>query len=245
MDSSVVWRVACEVASLGVLCTACAARPGPAPAVAERSCSGSFTVHDGRDLAAIEACERIDGDLRIANTGLESLEGLSSLRHVEGRLEITHNPRLRSLAGLDNLATVRTLVVAGNPALESVAALGQLAVVGSVTLSDEPQLDSLAGLEGVRFASRVVVKNTGIASFAPLHELHAVGDLVITGNLRLVSLGGLEGLEGARGIRIEGNPALGDVRALRRMTWLSSNPVVVENPRLADRDVACLQGPNQ
>jgi len=95
------------------------------------------------DLALLETCEVIDGDLHIVGAeSMANLAALSNLSSVTGEMEICHNDALTNLSGLSNLASVAgDLDICHNFALLSVAELSSLSSVGgTLIIEDNPLL---------------------------------------------------------------------------------------------------------
>lgn len=115
--------------------------------------TGQFQIQGNvTDLTPLADLEAVGGDMWIYNTSaLESLVGLSSLRHT-GRLFVRNNSELTSLVGLESLARIDTfhLLIDGNPKLVSVDGLSGLThIEGQIGISDNPLLESLSGLSSI------------------------------------------------------------------------------------------------
>lgn len=98
-----------------VACSTSGARP-VAAAAAPLDCRGGV-VHSEEDAARLEGCETIVGDLEIKNSDLIDLEQLSSLRRVTGKLSVTDNSKLISLAGLKGIERAGSVDIHSNPLL--------------------------------------------------------------------------------------------------------------------------------
>lgn len=109
------------------------------PATGIREVEESFAVESNEhleSLGGLEDLERIGTEDESyayvkENHSLKSLEGLDSLQHVEGSLQIDWNDDLQSLDGLESLETVsRTLDIDLNKSLTSLRGLESLESVG-------------------------------------------------------------------------------------------------------------------
>jgi hypothetical protein len=177
-------------------CTGNLAQPVEGPLLNPVVCAGG-TVHDAADAAQYSACDAVKGDLRISAPELEDLSAFRRLRVVSGTLEISGNPELDDLSGLERLSQV-----------------------GELSLRDNAGLETLRGLEGLRRADKVVIEGNGLYQATGISHLRAVGDLVIRNNPRLNSLVGFRALKHARSVEIRNNPrlcALGMLPALERV----------------------------
>ena len=184
------------LALAGSACSVNVARPVESASLSPVVCGGG-TVHDAADAAEYGGCDVVRGDLRVSAPALEDLSALKRLRAVSGTLEISGNPQLEDLSGLDRLSHVGELMVRDNAGLET-----------------------LRGLEGLRHADKVVIENNGLYQATGMSRLSEVGDLVIRSNPRLNSLRGFRTLKHARSVEIRNNPrlcALGMLPALERV----------------------------
>lgn len=92
-----------------------AARP-IVSAVAPIECRGGI-VRNEDDAARFDGCETIVGDLQIASSELTDLSQLSSVRRVTGKLSVTDNQKLISLAGLKGVERAGSVEIQNNPLL--------------------------------------------------------------------------------------------------------------------------------
>lgn len=130
-------------------------------------------------LAGLSAFSHVNNIVALAVTEmpeLHDLSGLSSLRALGG-LEITSNPALVSLDGLDPITSVSTSVkIAGNPALTSLAGLHNVTGVGALDLQANAALSD-AALPGLRS----ILGSLRIADMPALSSLSGLGALVAVG----------------------------------------------------------------
>ncbi len=114
-----------------------------------RRCDGRV-VTTSDELAELEGCEIIDGDLTIAETDIADLMPLAALTEVTGVLSFRSNPSLASLAALSNLTSVFTLTIESNPALVNLSGLMSLATIpNSLTMTGNNGLRDLSTLNGL------------------------------------------------------------------------------------------------
>lgn len=161
---------------------------------ASGACAGPVDVRSQEDVAAVSACRAIDGDLRITGSAVSDLRGL------------------------ENLASVRYLVVAGT-SLRDLSGLAGLRDVSGITVAANPRLETLLGLEGI----------------------HRLDGLVVAGNDSLVSLAGLDSLERADELTISANPRLASLAALASLSHVVELDVSTEGAAFTASDVDSLQ----
>jgi hypothetical protein len=148
-----------------VACSTHEARPAAAAAAAVE-CGGGVVRNDV-DAARFDGCEVVVGDLAIASSDLIDLEQLASVRRVTGKLSVTGNQKLISLAGLKGVERAGSVEIDGNPLL--CAYFGLLTGLQSV---DQPlQLSKNRGLSqrDVRaMLERVDVRSSELSQQASL-----------------------------------------------------------------------------
>ncbi|MFP2910288.1 hypothetical protein ACLESD_35665 [Pyxidicoccus sp. 3LFB2] len=182
------------------------------------SVEGRLSIQSNPDLlhASLPALRFVDGELDvIGNPLLETLElGGADERplSVATDLEVSSNPRLRTLGGLRFVAPARNLTVNGNASLESLAGLDQVTVLtGHVTVSGNgalPRID-LPKLEAIG-KNFHLSDNASLTTLGDLSALRSVGeDVVITNNDALVNLSGMPILHVVgESLRVHDNDAL-------------------------------------
>ncbi|MEM6430070.1 MAG: hypothetical protein AAF708_12585, partial [Deinococcota bacterium] len=157
-----------------------------------RECDGAV-VENQAELEALRGCEIITGDLAVVgSTDIVNLEPLNSLLEVQGFLSIFENSALTSLAGLENLTSVRgrfglartgSITTGGNDVLSSIDSLANLATIGgdfyfrlnnSLPSLSLPSLTSVGG-------NINIARNSSITSIA-FDSLVSVGGNIIIGD---------------------------------------------------------------
>jgi len=133
---------------------------------------GSVRITNAADLATLEGCRTIIGDLSIVTFAAENLEPLRSLEVVRGDLAINGFSGL--LEGLNSLESVNNLILESidTPTLSP---LGRLTDIGSqigggeLYISATPNLRNLNGLGSVTGAVRITLQhNSALDSLAGL-----------------------------------------------------------------------------
>ncbi|MCY1719414.1 hypothetical protein OU798_03625 [Prolixibacteraceae bacterium Z1-6] len=148
----------------------------------EEICGNLTIYHDANDslavhigyLSSLNSIRRIEGNLSIISTEINSLNGLENLEYVGGKLLIEDNQYLKTFSGLQNLKHVGSLAFSGNTHVRS--------------------FDNFEHLESID--SSIVIRNTyleKITEFENISELK--GDVVLENNSFLSNLSGLNNIE--------------------------------------------------
>ncbi|TMQ15013.1 MAG: hypothetical protein E6J91_14150 [Deltaproteobacteria bacterium] len=134
------------------------------------------------DLSGLRALTDTDELIVDHVDRLPDLRGLSALRNLSF-LQITSNPAMTSLAGLENVTRLASgLEIIDNAALRGLGGLQNVANIGAVSFDSDP---ALAGLELPRLVSidgsLRIVQMASLASLSGLDPLRSVtGDIVFT-----------------------------------------------------------------
>ncbi len=208
----------------GILCVSCGeAEPELLP---EKCISAVFEgdIHLNSQAAVNqfgETCYKaVDGVLQIgdfdSNSDISDLSPLGDIRRVS-ELKIVANPKLSSLAGLENLTQVEERILIHNNA--TLASLEELSGIRnehiSVTIYRNAALRGLTGLEGIRRYNNLdLVENTQLTDLNALAQTERINCLYLEKNDQLRSLDGLESLNSLNCLYIMQNPNLVDYCAL-------------------------------
>jgi hypothetical protein len=152
-----------------------------------RICAGTQGAGDLAGLEALDYCWRVDGDLSLSGLPVVSLD-LPGLQEVRGNFTIARNDLLVGLDGLGSLRRVEgMLYIAGNTNLEQVDGLSELTDLGHLQVAHQPNLTSLAGLlNGVRTLGDLILTDLPV-----LADLTAPNGWIVSGRLKLTNLPGL------------------------------------------------------
>lgn len=199
---------------------------------------------------------------------IHDLSPLSDLEAVESWLQISNNPLLESLTGLESLREVGTLDIQANDGLTDLNGLGGLEAARAINISaaglttlqgltfpvDDPEFDfrlytpqvtDLGALSSL-VTARSLHLEVGAGTLAGLTSLAGVGSLEIQNCPNLTSLDGVLELA-LTSLRIQGNPALTSIAALSGSTWgeaagqairIQDNPTLQSLEGLEDLEVA-------
>lgn len=178
---------------------------------------GDVTLATAADLTQLAGKCVIEGDLTI-KSDLRTLDGLISLRHVTGNLNISGNPKLISLAGLGNLKTIG----------------------GWLWVSDNAQLSQIKGLNAlVKSGGLIIEHNAALIAISGFQDLEKVtGNLVaINDNDKLISVTGFNSLRTIeKDLNIYGNAILLGFDAMNKLQSVDGNFKIWENAGLVAID---------
>lgn len=197
-------------------------------------CEGNFII-DGEDtagdIAKIRNCSEIKGELKIYNTQLTSLEGLSAITKVSSGLCVgcyinekwQGNSQLTSLKGLNGISSVHSLTISHNSKLTSLEELTQLRLIrGALRIFNNDMLVDLKGLEKVTSVWGIYIGgNDKLANVNGLNNITIIteGYLSVFDNDALLNLNGLQKLATiADGLGIRNNRSLTSLQALSNLT---------------------------
>lgn len=134
--------------------------------------SGPLTIFGCLHLAAVDfdGLKSITGRLTVFGTNLSDLVGFNKLQNL-GALNVTSNPLLGSLHGLEQLTTFSLPGINGNVHFAgglSVGLKGLSAELGGIAIQSNPSLVSLSGLQNVStIPVAYIADNTELNDFCP------------------------------------------------------------------------------
>lgn len=190
----------------------------------------AISGEDIEDLGPLQGLVRVGSEnshgLNITdNPSLTSLEGLESLETVYGILSVTQNPSITSLTGLSGLEYIsQRLIVANNENLTSLQGLGpDLTLQWLLRIAGNPKLTTLSGLSELDFGSWPnieIVSSHGLLNLQGLPAFERLGAVVVWGNDKLVSFEGLIANSTIPvSLNVQQNKALKNFKGLE---WLTS-----------------------
>jgi hypothetical protein len=207
---------------------------------------GSVHVHRQSELEELAGCEEVDGDLHVEIFAGADLSPLSSLRVVDGLLEIGAYPEFPNQdVDTGELIALRQRVdaiVAGGY-LASLAGLENLARVGSLDIY-AITADNLEPLLGLREfngrADTLPAGFLGVHDTPNLRDLHGlsniinIAQLVLSNNLGLSSLGGITLGAGVVNLQVINSPLITSLPELAPV--VSAYSLSLENLGIANLD---------
>jgi len=154
----------------------------------------SIYLDNNHQLQTLSALSGISGELisfiAIGNSGLQNLDGLESITHINGPLEISQSPMLANVNGLAGLTYTKST----------------MSLLNCSSLTDVSGLSNFTRSDG-----NVIFYQTGLTNFDGLEKLNYVNShLVIEENPFLENLDGLSGLRTAHRLTLHDNPNLTD-----------------------------------
>lgn len=192
------------------------------------------------DLTPLSSIKRIEGLLNIErNHMLISLQGLENLKYVGGAFSILVNTSLINLDGLSNLAMTNHIFTIGNNiSLENITGLSQLKNIrGLVGVHNNPLITDLNGLIGLKnlLSDLYIFNNQNLSSLNGLNNLQSIyGYLSIDQNYALESLSALSSLTKINNFcTISQNTQLSSLEGLENLQSVIGNLEIVNNPQLS------------
>lgn len=218
------------------------------------------TIRSSADMNALPrtGCYDVYGKLTLQGAAITSLVALGELSSVDeldldhtsltridtrrpvgiyGKLTVTGNPRLTSLAQLSFPTAATGILIDGNPALTALEPLaladpklaevtGDLVITGNAALA-AIQLPHLTKVTGA-----VTIAGNAAARTLDLSKLATIGDLEIADNRQLASLTGLAATTIAGDLAIRNNAALTTLGAMTALYRVTGNLTIDGNPAL-------------
>ncbi len=205
------------------------------------SVGGDILIASNNSLPSLNGLNNLTqakGHVIISNNGaLVSLDGFAKLI-VSKTFQIIYNPLLESLGSqgmLENITPDGELFIYKNPKLTSLAGLQNLTQVeGDITISDNESLTSLDSLIHLTSVSKVftITSNPALTNLSGLNNLTSVGYLEILSNDSLASLNHLSKLEEAKTFSIRENPMLVNLEGLSNLHSISERFEIWQNAYL-------------
>jgi hypothetical protein len=197
----------------------------PAPQVCREGVfDGSIDVSSTEQLAGLERCEVIDGDLTIFGVGIADLRPLSRLRTVTRSLNIVSYggtlDGLEALEAVDSLTLDNTTVLTLEPLrnLRQIGGFTGFADTGVLRLNQNHNLTSLSGLGSlVEEVSSIEISNNGsLTSLVGLNVPGQLQSVSLSGN-PLSDVDGLLSLQLVETLLIEESPSLTSLSGLANL----------------------------
>ena len=180
-----------------------------------------------------------DGDLDIDNNlALVIMSGFQNLQTVNGRFLLSGNSLLETINGLSNLRTIEGGINIGWGKFSDLSFFSNLLSVGGNLNIHDTELLNLSGMEGVSVLGGLALfNNYSLVNLTGLNSLAVVDWIGINDNVLLESLTGLEGLDSIvdGNINISENTILETLLALTNVTHFNGSNIEIEgNPMLTD-----------
>ena len=163
----------------------------------------SQQAHIDSFAAQYPNCTEVKGDLWIGGLfadGLTDLSGLSNITTVGKNVYLHINFKLESLAGLENLTTIKggLLSIWDCNKLKSLEGLGGIDSLRYLAISRNKELKTLKGLDSLKYAETVdIYNNAELENIEGLHNLEYVAEtLSISSNPWLQNIEALSKIKG-------------------------------------------------
>lgn len=171
----------------------------------------------------------VANDIRIENSGVTSLEGLTNITDIGGDFAIKNTP-IQSLAEMDNLQTVHYLYIEDNLQLTEIGMTGITSMWGFI-IQSLPKLTHLnsftQNLGGSGIGTLWLGNMETLTDISGLEGISSVANIIIYGCQELTDLQGLENITEAHyGISLYNN-ALQDISALSGITTVEYDKVEI------------------
>lgn len=127
-----------------------------------KSITQYLSISDLDSLDRIDGFENLDSirSLLIYDSNIESIDGFSNLRKVQGSFRITECPFLQDISGFDNLEIIGTdLTLTTNAALEQVSGFNKLRIVEELVIEENSSLSLLSGFQELESCDEISLSN--------------------------------------------------------------------------------------
>ncbi|CAG5068389.1 hypothetical protein DYBT9623_01119 [Dyadobacter sp. CECT 9623] len=176
--------------------------------------------------------------LTISGSDITNLDGLLGITSMGmGGITIKDNPQLTDITGLSNITgSIAAIEVTNNPLLESLGGLEGITQVYLLMVKNNPALKDLEGLSGIiRTSEELVISgNASLTNLRGLNNLTtAIGAVIIEDNQNLINFSGFENLATTGYFIITGNPVLTDLSALLHLEIINEYLEIGNNAKLS------------
>lgn len=212
---------------------------------------GGITLTTQEQVNAFPAgnpgCMTIIGNVQIQGAAITNLNGLSSIRQIDGDLIITNNTSLASVTGLGNLRSIGGAVrIQGNTSLTTLQGFDSLRIVRGdfMYISNNTVLSNITALRSLDTVQGIfqIWDSNNLSNLSGLENLKYVGDdLALFRNNNMTNLNGLGGISYiGNALRIYENATLNNLSALNHPVNIQGPLVITDNPLLSACNVAAV-----
>ncbi len=190
---------------------------------------------DITNLNGLSSVKVVNGHLRLNdNNALTNIQGLSSLVEVNGLFTIYNNPQLVNLSGLDSLKRVGdSFSLTNNDNLETISSLTSLSEVKKFGISGCIKLQNIEGLQKLKTAREIFINNSSLITLEGLKNIINVNSFEINNNMLLKSIDGFILVDSIYGyIRISNNTELEYINGFDKLRYVSDFITITDNPKL-------------
>jgi hypothetical protein len=167
-------------------------------------CEGDITLSSQTEVDAFN-CNVVTGNLIISGSDITNLDGLASIRFIDGSLTISNNSSLTNLDGLSSLKTI-------------VGEWSWYFAIGGLSISDNDVLTNLDGLSSL--VNSVIpipidiTNNQALTNIDGLSSITKTGNIYIENNKALTNIDGLSSITSVGNIHIRNNNLLENINGL-------------------------------
>ncbi|MEZ4801783.1 MAG: T9SS type A sorting domain-containing protein [Gelidibacter sp.] len=194
-------------------------------------------------------CTEILNGLQISGEDIDDLTPLSNIAAVGYQINVSNNPLLESLNGLNGITTfhpsnlgVIDIQIDNNTILTDISALGNLVPsqsIESLFVRNNPMLLSLDGLQGIQpwvIYYVFIENNDSLNNLNGLNNIISCESMRIVGNDNLTSMSGLDSFDWIGTLTLENNDSLISLNGMPNVS-LECGLEINENQLLENIDV--------
>jgi hypothetical protein len=165
---------------------------------------GDYLLYNQYDIDNFQTnysnCTQLQGNVTITGDDITNLNGMNSVSTIAGNFEISDNPLITNLLGLENLISIGGyLTIFQNVTQTSLSGLNMLGAIGAdFEISGNPNLLVLTGLDSLNSigGNLIIYGNYVLTSLAGMNSLSSVNGRISVGiNSDLKSLTGLDNID--------------------------------------------------
>lgn len=116
------------------------------------------------------------GDFVLAQTSITSLQGLESLKFVEGSFALNFNEKLENTIGLENIEEIKDLWIDGNSNLNSINAFENLTNLNLLFILNNRSLKNLNGFNSLETINQLGIKDSSLENLSGLNNLKQINN---------------------------------------------------------------------
>ncbi|MCC6815595.1 MAG: T9SS type A sorting domain-containing protein [Saprospiraceae bacterium] len=181
------------------------------------------------DLVPFQKLQLASNSLYLYKLNIKNLKGLEKVYFIR-QLHINDLDQLEELVGLDSLKTASTVRIADCGELKSLKGLRKDIEISQLELVQNNKLEALTELDLNTLYLLSIKENPNFNDLKGLSELTTLWFLVLTKNELLKNLSGLDRLKNVNiNFRLEQNPLLDDISALKNISSMTLDSVIIVN----------------
>ena len=156
-----------------------------------------------------------------SNDNLISLKGLDHVEVIRGKFNLTQNPSLQNIDGLESLRSAEKIGLYANQTLENINGLSGIQELSEFTLEANLNLNNLPNFMLLeRLDNLFIISGDAFTNLEGLNNVSTIGNLTIKES-SIQSLIGLDNLQIVEELTIESNNNLIDLRGLEQLSSVS------------------------